>query len=52
MLSGILLFGLMKGLDISLMYGTSLPDTFVTLLAVLLAVYGFILGFQEMRGAE
>lgn len=49
LLSGILLFMLMQGLDISLLYGTNVLDILVKAIGIAMAIYGFVLGVSGLK---
>lgn len=52
LLSGIILFTLMKGLQISLVYGSNIPDMIVIFISVALAIYGFVLGISGLKSEK
>ncbi len=52
LLSGIILFTIMEGLHISLVYGSNIPDMIVKLIGVALAVYGFALGISGLKSED
>jgi hypothetical protein len=52
LLSGIILFALMEGLQVSLVYGSNIPDMIVIFISVALAIYGFVLGISGLKSEK
>lgn len=52
LLSGIILFTLMEGLQISLVHGSNILDMIVIFISVALAIYGFALGISGLKSEK